>query len=201
MSPLLALRRHLRGLPHLKGISTQAGFAEFLGRSESLVRAVESGRVEMSAKFAAGIAGKFDIPINWLTREEVEESELPPTDSDPMGLYPSANDTPGSNVDGDTEASAEEERRRSREPILETTFGLIRDHLYSCDNATFILGISQLMRLRHSEGPLSVPGDIPDEQMDRIRREILLALQYPDAPDHSVKDKVTPSEVSGDEGP
>lgn len=75
MSPLRALRESLSQLPDQKENSTQAGFARLIGRSESLVRAVESGRVVLSGKLARELSARFGVPLDLLTKEQVDESE------------------------------------------------------------------------------------------------------------------------------
>lgn len=89
MSPLRALRETLVQIPQLKVASTQAGFARLVGRSESLVRAVESGRVPISEKFARELAVRFGVSTRWLMKKEVTEmptiqSEMP-NDEWPVG--------------------------------------------------------------------------------------------------------------------
>lgn len=77
MSPLRALRESLVQVPGLKEMSTQAGFARLIHRSESLVRAVESGRVPMSSRFARELSARFGVSSDWLEKKEVTEVEMP----------------------------------------------------------------------------------------------------------------------------
>ena len=79
MTPLCALRNYLVRFPQLKAMSTQAGLARCLGKSESLVRAVESGRVPMSENFARQLAALFQVPQEWLMKKELSaDEETPP---------------------------------------------------------------------------------------------------------------------------
>lgn len=66
--PLRKLRRELAqsGVPHLKKFGTQKGFAELVGRSESLIRNVESGIIECSAGLAALISERTGVSRDWL---------------------------------------------------------------------------------------------------------------------------------------
>lgn len=66
--PLRKLRRELAqsGVPHLKKFGTQKGFADLVGRSESLIRNVESGIIECSTSLAALISEKTGVSGDWL---------------------------------------------------------------------------------------------------------------------------------------
>lgn len=66
--PLRKLRRELAhsGAPHLKKVATQKGFAELVGRSESLIRNVESRIIECSTSLAALISEKTGVSSDWL---------------------------------------------------------------------------------------------------------------------------------------
>jgi transcriptional regulator with XRE-family HTH domain len=76
MSPLRALREFMSQLEDHREFSTQAGFARLLGRSESLIRAVESGRVLLSGKLARELSARFGVPLDFLMKAQVDESEI-----------------------------------------------------------------------------------------------------------------------------
>lgn len=82
MLPTQAIRKALAQTPHLKEFSTQAGFAQLVGRSESLIRAVEGKRVSMSAKLARELAPRFKVSEDWLMQEDVAETDIPVIDAE-----------------------------------------------------------------------------------------------------------------------
>ena len=77
MSPLERLRLYFEKNPELRPLSTQAGLARLIGRSESLVRSVEKGRVKMSSKLARTISEQLGVDDAWLMQVHVDSSEGP----------------------------------------------------------------------------------------------------------------------------
>lgn len=77
MSPLRALREHQVHVSLTKETSTQAGFARLVSCSESLIRAIESGRRPMTGKFARQLSTQFGVPVEWLMQDKVTEADVP----------------------------------------------------------------------------------------------------------------------------
>jgi len=75
VTTLRALRQFLGRDRRLEAISTQEGFARYIGRSQSLIRAVDSGQIQMSGKLAKLIATKTGASFSWLTKMEPGEGD------------------------------------------------------------------------------------------------------------------------------
>lgn len=67
-SPLRILRRHFTDCEsrELRRYATQRGFAELVGRSESLIRNIESGLIECSYKLADAISDATGVSAAWV---------------------------------------------------------------------------------------------------------------------------------------
>lgn len=66
MSPIQVLRSFLEKDQDLRSISTQAGFARLVGRSETLIRSVEKERAKLSRKLARKISELVGVDEAWL---------------------------------------------------------------------------------------------------------------------------------------
>lgn len=84
MTPIRALRSFFEQQTELKPFSSQLGFGKLVGRSESLIRAVESGRVPMSPKLARVIKAKTGVSEDWLMKAEVTVDEIPSAEGTPL---------------------------------------------------------------------------------------------------------------------
>ncbi len=71
------LRRYLRAHNLLKIFSTQAEFAKMVGCSESLIRAVESGRIAMTLNLKEKIQRATGVQGYWLTEQQVPGAPIP----------------------------------------------------------------------------------------------------------------------------
>ncbi len=69
--------------PDTEEFSTQLGLAQLVDRSESLVRAIEGGRMDVSRKFAKALSEATGVSKDWLLLPEVTSEEVP---SDHGGL-------------------------------------------------------------------------------------------------------------------
>jgi len=84
VKPTQALRLFLKKHRDLRPHSSQLGFSNLVGRSESLVRAVEAGRLDMSARFAHEISEKIGVAREWLMEPSVTNPEIPAADGGPL---------------------------------------------------------------------------------------------------------------------
>lgn len=84
MKPTQVLRLFFENHPELKHLSTQLGLAKLGDRSESLLRAVEGGRLNMSAKFARTLSDKTGVSKAWLLEKSVSGTEVPAVDGSPL---------------------------------------------------------------------------------------------------------------------
>lgn len=75
--PIRVLRRFLQQHPETKEFSSQLGIAQLVDRSESLVRAIEGGRMEMSPKFARALSAMTGVSKDWLMRPDVDPEVVP----------------------------------------------------------------------------------------------------------------------------
>lgn len=76
MRPIRVLRRFLQQHPETKEFSSQLGIAQLVDRSESLVRAIEGGRMEMSPKFARALSAMTGASKDWLLQPDVDPEEV-----------------------------------------------------------------------------------------------------------------------------
>lgn len=67
-------------------MSTQLGLAQLVDRSESLLRSVEAGRMEMSPKFARALSKMTGVDPDWLMKPSVDSSPIPSVDGSPLEL-------------------------------------------------------------------------------------------------------------------
>ena len=75
--PFKILRKFLKEHPDLRQASTQAGFAEFVGCSRSLVRAVEQGQTKITTRLAKRIQAATGVPIAWLSTPQAPDQPIP----------------------------------------------------------------------------------------------------------------------------
>ena len=80
VKPTKALRQFLAKHPDLREWSTQFGLAQIADRSESLLRSVEAGRMEMSPKFARAISNRTGVAFDWLMKTTVDPSDISAAD-------------------------------------------------------------------------------------------------------------------------
>ena len=74
--PIKALRLFLQKHPDTEEFSSQLGLALLTDRSESLVRAIEGGRMPMSRKFAKTLSVITGVSKDWLLLEDVDPQEV-----------------------------------------------------------------------------------------------------------------------------
>jgi len=84
VKPTRALRQFFESHPDLRHLATQLGLAMLVGRSESLLRAVESGRLKMSSKLARALSDKIGVSKEWLLEPTVTGTEIPAVDGRPL---------------------------------------------------------------------------------------------------------------------
>lgn len=84
MKPTKALRLFFSKHLELRELSTQLGLAQLVDRSESLLRSVEAGRMEMSPKFARALSKMTGIDPDWLMKPSVDSSPIPSVDGGPL---------------------------------------------------------------------------------------------------------------------
>ncbi len=77
VTPIRALRQFLQQHPDTEEFSTQQGLAQLVDRSESLVRAIEGGRMEVSRKFAKALSEATGVSRDWLMLSEISSEEVP----------------------------------------------------------------------------------------------------------------------------
>jgi len=77
MTPLQALRAFLEKDSNLRSVSSQAGFAKLVGRSEPLVRSIEKRRVKMSRKLARQIRLILGVDEDWLMSDTSDGVKIP----------------------------------------------------------------------------------------------------------------------------
>ena len=75
--PIKALRLFLQKHPDTEEFSSQLGLAQLVDRSESLVRAIEGGRMETSRKFAKELSSMTGVSKDWLLLPDVDSQEVP----------------------------------------------------------------------------------------------------------------------------
>lgn len=84
VKPTKALRHFFSKHVELRELSTQLGLAQLVDRSESLLRAVEAERMEMSPKFARALSKMTGVDPDWLMKSSVAESPIPSVDGSPL---------------------------------------------------------------------------------------------------------------------
>lgn len=84
MTPIKVLRNFLEQKKELRDSSTQFGLAQLVGRSESMIRAVESGRFPMSRKLAKLLSAITGASVEWLMLDDVDGKEIPSTEGGPL---------------------------------------------------------------------------------------------------------------------
>lgn len=77
MSPIELLRNFFDNDEILRPMANPLGFAKLVGRSESLIRSLEKGRLEVTEKLARRISSITGVPEAWL------QGSVEPTDSIP----------------------------------------------------------------------------------------------------------------------
>jgi transcriptional regulator with XRE-family HTH domain len=77
MSPLQLLRMFLQQDPTCRSASTQAGFAKLVGRSETMIRAIEKNRTPISRKLAKHISYLLGVDEDWLLQYPVTPGPIP----------------------------------------------------------------------------------------------------------------------------
>lgn len=80
MSPIQVLRSFLEKEPDLRSISTQAGFARLVGRSETLIRSIEKERAKLSRKLARKISELVGVDETWLMQCPTTGNVIPSKD-------------------------------------------------------------------------------------------------------------------------
>jgi transcriptional regulator with XRE-family HTH domain len=75
--PFKILRKFLKGHPDLRQASTQAGFAELVGCSRSLIRAVEQGQAKITTKLAKQVQTVTGVSISWLSTPQAPDEPIP----------------------------------------------------------------------------------------------------------------------------
>ena len=80
VKPTQALRQFFSKHLELRAWSTQLGLAQAVDRSESLLRSVEAGRMEMSPKFARALSSRTGVAFDWLMKSTVDPSDIPAAD-------------------------------------------------------------------------------------------------------------------------
>jgi hypothetical protein len=80
VTPIKALRHFFEQDKDTKPLSTQFGLSQLVGRSESLIRAVESGRVSLSPKLARLLSMKTGASEAWLMKPDVDGKVIPSAD-------------------------------------------------------------------------------------------------------------------------
>lgn len=143
MSPLRALRESLAQLPNHIENATQAGFARLIGRSESLVRAVESGRVPMSEKLIRDLSLRFGVPADLLKKNEVTEADAPAIVGAINNALIEKQVEPGKWIEPDP-------KRRLRRTLI-SSVSVAMDDLFSvCSNEELAVVTSELRELMYS---------------------------------------------------
>src|SRR5215213_6824481 len=77
VKPIKVLRDFLKTHPRTAQFSSQQGIARVGEHSESLVRAIEGGRLKMSRRFAERLAFNTGASPDWLRNEEVDSYSIP----------------------------------------------------------------------------------------------------------------------------
>jgi hypothetical protein len=84
VKPTKVLRHVFSEHVELRELSTQLGLAQLVDRSESLLRAVEAERMEMSPKFARALSKMTGVDPDWLMKSSVDASPIPSIDGSPL---------------------------------------------------------------------------------------------------------------------
>lgn len=85
MTPTKALRIFFDQNEALQGFATQKGFAGLIGRSESMVRAMEGSRgVKMSPMLARRISALTGVSEEWLMAPEAAGIDIPSCEGPPL---------------------------------------------------------------------------------------------------------------------
>lgn len=76
-APVKVLRRFLQKFPETEEYSSQLHLAQLVNHSESLVRAIEGGRMKMSRKFAQALSTATGVSKDWLMLPQVDTEDVP----------------------------------------------------------------------------------------------------------------------------
>lgn len=77
VTPIKALRKFLSKHPETREFASQAGLAQLIDRSESLVRAIEARRMRVSPKFAKALSVMTGVSKDWLLQDAVDSESVP----------------------------------------------------------------------------------------------------------------------------